>query len=79
MTKHVKAEGTLTTRAGDLYPVRLNLTIAELQGATGIEDEMVSRVELDSSVPDGEYMLDYFHRKEFHGLVRVRFGALMTT
>jgi hypothetical protein len=37
----------------------------------------VSRVELDSGVPDGEYVLNYFYRKEFHGLVRVRFGALL--
>jgi len=77
MTKRVKTEGTLSNRSGDVYPVWLNLTVAALHGETGIEDEMVSRVELASDVPDGEYMLDYFYRKPFHGLMRVRFGALV--
>ncbi len=77
MTKLVKTEGTLSTRSGDVYPVSLNLTVAELHGETGTEDETVSRVELASGVPDGEYMLDYFYRKPFRSAVRVRFGALV--
>lgn len=56
MTKHVKAEGTLSTRSGDVYSVWLNLTVAELHGETEIADETASRFELASDVPDGEYI-----------------------
>lgn len=76
-TRIEQVEGTLTTSGGDVCPVILNLTVAELRRGAGIESEAVARVELASRVPDGTYMLDYFYMEPIHRQVRVQNGVFV--
>jgi hypothetical protein len=72
-----QVEGSLSTPGGDVFPVTLTLTVAELHGVMGIKSVEVARVELASRVPDGTYMLDYFYMEPFHGPVDVKHGAIV--
>jgi hypothetical protein len=69
-------DGTLSTPSGYVYPARLNLTVAELRGEPGVESEAISRVELATSVPDGEYRLDYFYSGHHSERVRAEHGTM---
>ncbi|HEY6126613.1 MAG TPA: hypothetical protein VIW23_00375 [Candidatus Acidoferrum sp.] len=72
-----RIEGTLTEKGGRVWHIELRVTIAVLEGPHGVECEEVARLELDSSVPDGEYILDYFCLKHRTRSVRVKLGAFV--
>jgi hypothetical protein len=77
MSKRVLViDATLTNSAGDVFPVSLIVTVTELLGSAGVEDEEVARRELFDKVPDGEYILEHFSPKPFHGKARVANGSL---
>lgn len=46
-------------------------------GTDGIEDATVSKVELISEAPDGEYALEYYYLKPVYRRVRVKDGRLV--
>ena len=69
---------TMTGTGGDVYSVSLRATIAELHGSMGIEDQEIARIELIDQIPDGNYILEYFYLKPFHGQVRVVNGSLLS-
>ena len=71
-----RIDGTLCTPSGYVYPARLSLTVVELRGQAGVESEAISRVELATSVPDGEYRLDYFYSGHHSERVRVEHGTM---
>jgi hypothetical protein len=56
-------DATMTTKAGDVYPVSLRATVSE--------DRTVARLELIDALPNGDYVLEYFYGKPFHGEARV--------
>lgn len=60
--RHENIEGSLSATNGDVYPVRLNLTVAR---------NGQPRVELKTRVPDGKYWLCYFYRRYRAKRVRV--------
>jgi hypothetical protein len=72
-----RIDGTLCKPSGYVYPARLNLTVEE-RGETGGESEGISGVELATSVPDGEYRLDYFYSGHHSEQVRVEQGRMRT-
>jgi hypothetical protein len=78
MSKRLRqVEGTLTDKGGGLRRVQLNVTTAVLSGSHGVEDEAIARVEIGSgSVPDGEYVLEYFCFQQHREPVRVKYGVL---
>ena len=75
MIEHVEA--SLSNDSGDVWRVRLALTVEHLAGTGGIEDAAVSKVELISEVPDGGYALEYYYRKPVYRRVRVKDGRLV--
>lgn len=77
MTRYDVVEVKLSASSGQTLRVQLNLTIAQLDGAQGVEDEAVSHVELATFVPDGDYDLDYFYFKAIRSRVRVSGGVLL--
>jgi len=79
MKRFERIEGSLTNPSGDAYPVRLEITVAVLQGSYGIEDEHVAEVRLLSRVPDGEYYLDYFYEKPVSRRLRVKHNSLLNS
>jgi hypothetical protein len=71
-----RIEAKLSSTGGDVYPVELVATVAQLHGNAGIEDQAVAGVELLDWVPNGEYVLEYSYVKPFRGRVRVLNGSL---
>lgn len=78
MTRRIEEiDGMLTTQGGDVLRVRLAATVAEVLGSTAVEAEEISRLELLTDVPDGEYVLDYFYARPRRDRVCVRFGRFL--
>jgi hypothetical protein len=78
MKRVEQIEGSLSTEAGDKFPILLTLTIVELHGTAGVESEEPASVRLASQVADGVYTLDYFYMKPIHRPVRVKYGAFVS-
>jgi hypothetical protein len=66
-------EGKLTSTAGDIRTVQLNVTTRELPSG---EAEAVVNTVLVDDIPDGDYILEYHCFGFPHDKVRVKFGRL---
>jgi hypothetical protein len=68
-------EGKLTSTAGDIRTVQLNVTTRQLPSG---EDEAVVRTVLVSDVVDGDFILEYHCFGSHHDKAGVKFGRLVT-
>jgi hypothetical protein len=76
----IRIAGLMTKPGGDLYPVWLQATVAELPEPYEVKDAQIARVDLatgGSNLPDGDYILEYFYRKPFNGNARIKSGRLL--
>jgi hypothetical protein len=75
-----RIEGMMINSGGDLYHVWLEAAIAELPGPYEVKGAQIARLDLAtgvSNLPDGDYILEYFYRKPFHGNARIKSGRLV--
>jgi hypothetical protein len=68
-------EGKLTSTAGDIRTVQLNVFTRELP--SGEDEAVVNTVLISDDIPDGDYVLEYDCFGFHHDKVRVKFGRLV--
>jgi hypothetical protein len=68
-------QGKLTSTAGDIRRVELNVSTRELP--SGEDEAVIKTVLVSTDIPDGDYILEYHCFGFHHDKVRVKFGRLV--
>lgn len=78
MTKYKTqfVHGKLTSRAGDVFTVRIKLTIEILEGEPTVEHVTEHKISAGRVPSDGNYVLEYFYIAPCREPVRIQNGVL---